>query len=215
MVKRRSRSLSTLTKVQMDFIAAFIQTGDVAMAASIASPGCKSPAKYGNRLRDNPVVRAEIERARATMVTRLAMTQADVLMELSHIARFDPIHLVHPDGKPKKMHELDEATRRGMVDHEFAFARDGSIVLVAAKSGKTEALKTLGKHLIPTARHAKDNAATVFHLDVRFARPENETIKDVTPRKGAKVRAPTVGGRILDISMELPRGAGRHEEESE
>lgn len=147
-MSRHAPDLASVPPAYLTYLRVFLDTSDNEAAALAAYPGCKNPASRGNTCRNHPVIRAEIIRARSLITNKIAMERAEILEGLTHIAKFDPGKLFNEDGTPKRLRDLDESTRRGMVGHEVVFGRDGQITLLGAKTDALDALKTLAKYTI-------------------------------------------------------------------
>lgn len=79
------------------------------------------------------------------------ITNAQILLGLAYTADFDIRKLVHEDGTPKKIHELDDETARILqgVEVEHIAGREGGTQLLRTKfrlPSRIEARKLLGQH---------------------------------------------------------------------
>lgn len=175
----------------MRFIRAFVETDNAETAARIAYPNCRNASAKGSALRSHPVVSQEIERARAATVVALGYGRAEVLRELTRIADFDPKNLVDDKGRPRRISDLDEDTRRGLVDHEVVITSDGTVKMVGARTAKVEALKVLAK-INGMLDKQKQGPATQYVFDIHFHGKEEK------PKKGKR-------GRLIEHNK-----AGRH-----
>jgi phage terminase small subunit len=66
----------------------------------------------------------------------------EVIMSAARVIRFDPRKLVDEKGKPKMLHELDEATALALTSVDF----DGNVIS-KVRVDKTAAREQLMKHL--------------------------------------------------------------------
>ena len=116
-----ARAKGGLTQKQEMFCLAFIEIGNAseayrrAYAASRMAP--KSVHECASRLLADRKVSARVAELRAEAAERAKISAAEVIASLARDIRFDPARLFHEDGRPKQLHELDEATRmalRGM-----------------------------------------------------------------------------------------------------
>lgn len=115
----------------------------------------------------NPLVLKEVDRVRNALAKELAVDKAAVLRELGRIALFDIAKLYDKDGVPLKIHEVDEDTRRALLEHNIALDDLGNRSLKTANAGKMKALELLAKHfgmLEPKAGAATPN----LHIDINF-----------------------------------------------
>lgn len=198
-MSRGAPTVGSLNPAQMAWFRAFMATDDVVQAAKVAYPNCRDPRDKGNKLRSHPVISGMIEQARTALATKLGYDRADVLRELTRIADFDPKRLVDENGRPLRMVELDEDTRRGLVDHEFAITSDGTVKLVGAKTNKVEALKILAKAL--------------GMLDKQKQAPSNNYIFDIHfhPKEGKAAKGKR--GRVIEHANGRGHVVGKDEEE--
>lgn len=198
-MSRGAATLASLNHAQMTFLKAFIKTDCVVKAAQIAYPNCRNPRDKGNKLRNHPAIHAEIERARAAMTVKLGYDRADVLRELTRIADFDPAELLDENGRPRRIIDLSENTRRGLVDHEIVITSDGTVKMVGARTNKLEALKIL----------AKANGL----LDKQKQGPTTNYIFDIHFHEKQAKAANGKRGRVIEHRKEAAHVVGKDEEE--
>ena len=117
----RARAQGDITQKQELFCLAFIQTGNASEAYRRAYAASRMAAKTvhecASRVLADRKVSARVAELRAEAAERAKISATQVMSSLARDINFDPARLFHQDGRPKQLHELDEATRlalRGM-----------------------------------------------------------------------------------------------------
>jgi len=72
-----------------------------------------------SKLAANPKVAQRIAELRALVVKELVIDKAAVLQEAARLAFSDPRGIIHPDGRVKLPHELDEVTARSVASFKI------------------------------------------------------------------------------------------------
>lgn len=78
--------------------------------------------------KDN-ISRAIGEEARKT-TAKLELTRERVLLETARLAFFDPRKMLHADGRPKALHELDDDTAAAIAGLDIVEERDGDGLVI-------------------------------------------------------------------------------------
>lgn len=113
-------------------------------------PHLRAPEVLAAQWKALPGVKAAIDEREAEAIEAAGIKNAAVLIGTAETADFDVRKLAHPDGRPKRLHELDEDTAR--IVQGVVIRLDGSIEYKLAS--RNEARKLLGQHLkLWTERH--------------------------------------------------------------
>ena len=108
-----------------------------------------------SKILSRPEVKQRVDELRAQLSEKSLVSPEMVLREYKKIADFDSRNFFHPDGKPKKIHELDDATAACILSVGF-LDNEGTIDVSKTRViDKTKALHSLSKHL---GLYEKDNA---------------------------------------------------------
>lgn len=109
--KQAGKSKATVAAFQAAFVEAYIALGENATRAYLTvRPDVKETtgAVEGHRLLKIPKVQQAIEKRRAAIRARFALTTDRVMQELARVAYFNPQALTDEHGKTKQLHELSE-----------------------------------------------------------------------------------------------------------
>lgn len=85
-------------------------------------------------------VQAEAER-------RVVMNKARIIEELANIGLANPLDYLHPDGKPKQLHELTREQAAAVSQFEVTRGKNGKVTTTFKLHDKQRALELGGKHL--------------------------------------------------------------------
>lgn len=111
-----------------------------------------------SKLAANPKVAQRIAELRALVVKELVIDKAALLQEAARLAFSDPRGIIHPDGRVKLPHELDEATARSIAS--FKIDEYGRIEYKFWD--KNSAIEKLFKHLGLYEKDNEQQKPTVF-----------------------------------------------------
>lgn len=128
------------------FAREYVAHGDATRAAIAAGYAEPSADQRGAVLLQRPDVAAEIERLNTIASAGAIVSRQAVLEELGRLAMFDIGKLYHKDGTPKQIHEVDEDTRRALLEHNIAVDEFGNRSVKVINAGKVKALELLAKH---------------------------------------------------------------------
>ena len=124
-----ARGQGGLTQKQEAFCLAFIQTGNASEAYRRAYTAGRMAAKTvhecASRTLADRKVSARVAELRAEVVERAQITATQVMANLARDMNFDPARLIHDDGTPKQLHELDEDTRLALRDFKLTVRYEG------------------------------------------------------------------------------------------
>ena len=167
-----------LNEKQRRFVDAYIADPNATRAALTAGYSPASAATQGNALLQNPKVARALEAARRDRRQRARLTADDIVRALEDIVLFDPRRLF-AEGKPKDMHELDEADAR-MVVERWADANGQRV-----KWGdRLKALDMLAKHhglLEHRVTMRVDQGVDLGRLSTEQLAQLEEILDDATP----------------------------------
>lgn len=122
----------------------------VAALRELGWPG-KRPDDKAAKIRHLPQVQAYIARLEANAMASAGVSHTEIVMHLARIARFDPRQLEHPDGRPKRLGELDDDTAGAIASVDFEEqigAQEGAQLTRVTKLrawNKNQALSELGQ----------------------------------------------------------------------
>lgn len=127
------------------FVEAFFANGENASQAAItAGFAPKSAGVTGAKMLKDPRILLMVEQRRAQINAELGLNTDRLVKEIARLAFADPRKLLHPDGRIKLPHELDDATAAAIASFEVDL--DGSIKykLWDKNSAQERAAKILG-----------------------------------------------------------------------
>ena len=145
----------TATERRLRFVEEYLQNGGNATRAAVAA-GFSPATAYssGGRLLKHVEVSALIRRRRDELATRYQLTTEAVVRSVAQAVFFDPRRLFDPDGRLKKLCDLDVDTAMGLTSFELkADLSGGSQPSIAIKR-----VKWLNKNT------ARDQAAKILGL---------------------------------------------------
>lgn len=117
-----------MTKIepkQQRFADEYLVDSNATAAAIRAGYSARSARVTSAKLLKNPRVAAYIAERRNRIATKLEITTERILEEARRLAFVDPANLVHPDGKLKGIHEIDENTRAAIASVEVVEICEG------------------------------------------------------------------------------------------
>ncbi|MDN3575877.1 terminase small subunit [Chitinimonas viridis] len=154
--------------VDMNGVAAYLRAGFASRNAAAAASGA-------HRLLKVDAVAEAIAERMAARQQRTEISQDRVLNEYARIAFFDPRRLFHPDGRLKKVLELDADSAAVLTAMDVAelAAGEGSTIRKVKLLDKKAALDSLARHLglfndKQTVKHELEEL-TDAELDARIA----------------------------------------------
>lgn len=117
---------SVLNPRQEKFVAAYIANGGNAKQAAIAAGySAKTATVQGSRLLTDANVRAEINKRRAKLADKFAVTQERITAEYAKLGFFDARKLFDANGNPLPINELDDDTAAALVGVDISVERTG------------------------------------------------------------------------------------------
>lgn len=153
-----------LTQKQERFAEAYVVTGNASeayrRAYSTARMKAESIHTNAARLLSNERVAERISELQGAAAEAAVLSAADVLLEIRRLALNDPRRLVHPDGRLKKLHELDADTAACISGIDIE--KDGTIKYRFWDKGS--ALEKAAKHLGLYERDNKQKADPLASL---------------------------------------------------
>jgi phage terminase small subunit len=72
-------------------------------------------ATEGHRLLKDPKIHAAVEKRRAELRAKYALTSDRVIQEIARVGYFNPRRMFDDDGKGKKLHEIDDDTAAALT----------------------------------------------------------------------------------------------------
>lgn len=114
---QRGKSKASVTERQNRFVQAYIANGENATQAYLTvNPHVTtgSAGVEGHRLLKIPRIQQAIEKHRAELRLRFALTTDRVVQELARVAYFDPRRMLDEKGTPVPLHKLDDNTAAGL-----------------------------------------------------------------------------------------------------
>ncbi len=140
---RKGTSKASANERHARFVQTYIARGENATQAYLdispkVTPG--TAAVEGHRLLKLPKIQKAIEKARAELRAKFALTTDRVIQELARVAYFNPQRMAGEKGKAKQLHELDEDTAAAL---QIETDGDGNVLKVRspAPSAKNTAVK--------------------------------------------------------------------------
>ena len=108
------------------FVDAFLSNGgNATQAATQAGFSPKTAGRAGNRMLKDVRVRTELDKRRTEIVREMHLNTERLFQEIARLALSDPRRIMHPDGRIKMPHELDDDTAAAIASFEVSI--DGGI----------------------------------------------------------------------------------------
>lgn len=167
-----------LSEKQRRFVEAYLIEPNATRAAITAGYSPATADAQGARLLTNVKVARALEAARRDRRQRARLTADDIVRALEDIVLFDPRRLF-AEGKPKDMHELDEADAR-MVVERWADANGQRV----RWGDRLKALDMLAKHhglLEHRVTMRVDQGVDLSRLSTEQLAQLEEILDDATP----------------------------------
>lgn len=120
---RRGTSKASARERHARFVEAYIAKGENATQAYLeVNPGVTvgSAAVEGHRWLKRPKIQKAIEKLRAELRAKFALTTDRVVQELARLSYFNPKRLVDAAGKPIPLHRLDDDTAAALAAVEIS-----------------------------------------------------------------------------------------------
>lgn len=174
-----------LTAKQAAFVAEYAVDRNATQAAIRAGYSAKTAASQGERLLRNVEVRQAVDAGLNRLATKTGVSAERVLRERARLAFADPRKIMHPDGRIKLPHELDEDTAAAITS--FKIDELGRIEYRFA--GKDPSLAALEKRL------------GLNEKPMQFPLPEVATAEDCATAQAGIVRG-AAGGELLPSEAE-------------
>lgn len=196
--KRSTSERKVMTSMMLAFAREYAKDGNAALSAQragYAETALDSAAAY---LLKHPGVIKEVERCRNAIAKEVAVSKNDVLRELGRIALFDIAKLYDKNGEPLAIHEVDEDTRRAILEHNIALDELGNRSVKTVNVGKMKALELLAKHFGMLESKA-GAAAPNLHIDINFG----EAAPPITVRQ-INTPAPALPAPVEGEFTEIP-----------
>lgn len=117
-MKKSGTSKASVRERHERFVKAYIAKGENATEAYLEVKPHVTRATAGaegHKLLKLPQIQKAIEKHRAELRARFALTTDRVVQELARVAYFNPKRLVNDKGKPLQLHELDDDTAAGVT----------------------------------------------------------------------------------------------------
>ena len=166
------------------FVNCYLANGHNATQAAIAagySP--KTAYSQGQRLLKDVETSAALAKAAETGGKAAGLVADRVVEQIRRVTEADPCKLFHPDGSPKRVHELDDDTAAAVSSVEVAADGSQKIKLCDKNSALNMALKHLGLYERDNAQRGENlvlivncarplNSGTVQTLDLAATRPK-------------------------------------------
>lgn len=103
-----------LTPKQEKFCQEFVRTGNASEAYRLAYNAAKMKPEVihvkASELLSSGMVSVRVKSIRESVTAKSELNTADILNEIRRLCAADPRRLVHEDGRPKLLHELDDDT---------------------------------------------------------------------------------------------------------
>lgn len=137
---------------QQRFVEEYVVDLNATQAAIRAGHSAKSAQQIGSENLLKPVIQAAIAIARQKQQEAVGITPLRALTEATRLALFDARRLFSDDGRPKGIHELDDATAAAISGIKISTRKDkegdGETTVTEYKiADKNAALEKLFKHL--------------------------------------------------------------------
>lgn len=149
--KKPAAAHRPLTPKQQRFVDEYLIDLNATQAAIRAGYSEKTAEQQGYQLLQIPSVSAAIAAASQRVAKSTGLTTERVLQEAMRLAFFDMRKLVHPDGRPKALNELDDDTAAALQGLEVAVVGNAEVgvgqVLKYKIADKNSAIERLFKHL--------------------------------------------------------------------
>jgi phage terminase small subunit len=104
-------------------------------------------AVEGHKLLSKPKTQELVEKRRAQLRSRYALSAERVYEELGRLSYFTPKKLLHEDGRQKMLHELDDDTAAALSAIETETSKDGVLITRYRAHDKNSALEKVIKIL--------------------------------------------------------------------
>lgn len=178
-----------MTPKQVAFVKQYLIDHNATQAAIRAGYSQKTAASIGEENLRKPEIRAAIDLAMSDVAGRLGISAERVLRERARLAFSDPRKTMHPDGRMKRPHELDDDTAAAIASFEFDI--DGSIKYKFY--GKDQSLAALEKRL------------GLNESPIRWQLPAIKEVADYAKAQAAILQA-LAGGELLPSEAETLAG---------
>lgn len=181
-VRAIRRAREYLTPKMSAFVNAYVLCNNATQAAREAGYTA-DPRVTGGKLLHTPAVITAIDKARDLVAKEACITKADVIRELGRIAMFDIAKLYNEDGSIKQIYEVDEDTRRALLEHNITMDEFGQRSLKTLNAGKVRALELLAKHFGMLEQKYTPPAATL-NIDINFGEAQPPIVIKAKPLDG-------------------------------
>lgn len=179
-----------LTEAQERFCLEYAKSGNASAAYRIAYPMSKAKPETINamasKLASEHKVRMRIEQLRAEVEQKTDMTIERWAQEVTRLATVDARNIMHPDGRLKMPHELDDETAAAVAS--FKFEADGTIEYKFWP--KTKALDMMAKHKGAYEKDNEQKGGLFDHLP-------REVLKELAERMRRMMREKVVDGEVV------------------
>ena len=135
----------SLTPREKRFVAEYAI--DLNARAAARRAGYSETYARAAKLMQRPDIRGAVAEHQAPLLERAGITAERVLREVVRIAFADPRKLVHPDGRPRAVQELDDDTAAAVASIQFYEKPNGHRLLRIRLNDKISALVLLARHL--------------------------------------------------------------------
>lgn len=143
-----TRKKNDLSEKELIFVAEYLIDLNATRAIHVADPTILNPTAAAKRILAKPIVQALIDKRRAEIRERTAITAEKVLEEYRRIAFFDPIQCFNSDGSMKDFEELDSTQRAAISSIKITENTITSKRTIEFRThNKLTALEALSKHL--------------------------------------------------------------------
>jgi phage terminase small subunit len=136
---------------QERFVEEYLIDFNATQAAIRAGYSAKTAGQLGERLLKNVQIAQKVDQRREQQAKSADLSAERVLKEAMRLAFFDIRKLVHPDGTPKKLSELDDDTAAAIQGLDVASIGNAEVglgtVLKYKIADKNSAIERLFKHL--------------------------------------------------------------------
>ena len=108
------------------FVEAFFANGENATQAAIAAGfSAKTAGVTGAKMLKDPRILQKVEERRKELIKDMRLDTERLCQEVARLAFSDPRRIMHPDGRMKMPHQLDDDTAAAIAS--FKFDVDGTI----------------------------------------------------------------------------------------